>query len=166
MTTATQPYLTSQDIQALAHAGLSPALFATYFTVLSIVFVLVWVVIGALIFFRKSNEPRTLFFAFFLVAFCTIWLANPRDTLAVANPAWSVPTALIDFFSGIFFILCGYLFPDGRFVPRWMRWLALVLILATVPQYFAPGSPFDVNNGPGWINAIFTLNFFGSVIFA
>ncbi len=160
-----QPYLTSQDIHALAHAGLSPAFFATYFTALSIVFVLVWVVMGALIFVRKSDEPHMLYFAFFLVAFGTIWLADPGSTLAVANPAWTVPAAVINFFAGIFFLVFGYLFPTGRFVPRWTRFLALVLIAATVPSYFFPSSAVDVNNG-GWLDAVFSLTLFVSAIFA
>ena len=83
---------------------------------------------GALIFARKSDEPRTLYFAFFLVAFGTIWLADPGSTLAVANPAWHIPAVLIDFIAGSTFTLFGFLFPSGRFVPAgrvFWRWRSL-----------------------------------------
>jgi signal transduction histidine kinase len=160
------PHLTLQDILALAHVGLSPAFFAAYLTALSIVFMLVWVVMGGLIFWRKSDEPRALFFAFFLVSFGTIWVSDPRTSLAVVYPAWWAPAALLHFITIACFTVFGYVFPDGRFVPRWTRWLALASIAVNVPTYLFPGSPFDSNTWPGALKGINILVVFGSVIFA
>jgi hypothetical protein len=39
--------------------------------------------------------------------------------------------------------LLFFQFPDGRFVPRWTRWVALFFFLFTLPNFLAPGSRLD-----------------------
>jgi hypothetical protein len=34
-----------------------------------------------------------------------------------------------------------YLFPNGRFVPRWTRWLVVGLVVYSAIDYFLPNSP-------------------------
>jgi hypothetical protein len=41
-----------------------------------------------------------------------------------------------------------YVFPDGRFVPRWARWLVLVWAVLLVPEVFFPRSPWNLLDGP------------------
>ena len=36
-----------------------------------------------------------------------------------------------------------YVFPDGRFVPRWTRWLAITIALLVIPDIFFPDSGGD-----------------------
>jgi hypothetical protein len=48
------------------------------------------------------------------------------DALSRAYPAWGRAFNLVDGLSLLFFLELFYLFPDGRFVPRWSRWAALV----------------------------------------
>jgi hypothetical protein len=45
-------------------------------------------------------------------------------TLAQFHPAWKTVRALTDSLSSLLIILL-FIFPDGRFVPRWTRWVAL-----------------------------------------
>jgi hypothetical protein len=42
----------------------------------------------------------------------------------------------LHFLGAASFGLFLYLFPDGRFVPRWGRWVVLVWIGWQVPRYF------------------------------
>jgi hypothetical protein len=41
-----------------------------------------------------------------------------------------------------------YVFPDGRFVSRWARWLVLVWAVLSVPDVFFPRSPLNLLDGP------------------
>jgi len=50
-----------------------------------------------------------------------------------------------------------YLFPDGRFVPRWTFWLAIVLVTVMVPIALFSGPPFDMENWPPLTFALFLL---------
>jgi hypothetical protein len=130
------PCLRPQDLQALEQLGLSPAFFATILIVPSLIIVLVLVGLGALLFWRKSAEPFTLFVGFLLMLAGIVSIGLPY-LLAVVPPAWWVPVAALGFLNDAGFILFCYLFPTGQFVPRWTRWLALVgiseLVFAQVP---------------------------------
>jgi hypothetical protein len=50
------------------------------------------------------------------------------DAVATAVRALALPAGLLDPFSFICLGLFLYLFPDGRFVPRWGRWVVLAWI--------------------------------------
>ena len=59
--------------------------------------------------------------------------------------------------AGWFFIF--YLFPDGRFAPRWQRWVALLLLFGFVIDvvFYGGGSP------PAWLAAIILLGIVGGL---
>jgi len=46
-------------------------------------------------------------------------------------------------------------FPDGRFVPKWTRGIAIVLLVAGLANSVAPGSPLDLFNWSPVIAALF-----------
>src|SRR5438094_40421 len=43
-------------------------------------------------------------------------------------------------------VIFFYLFPTGRFVPRWTRWLSIGAILFWGLKYFLPSFPFNPYN--------------------
>jgi hypothetical protein len=77
------------------------------------------------------------------------------------------PTSLLHFLGAASFGLFLYLFPDGRFVPRWTRWVVLVWIVWQVPRYFFPDwylnpDPYtwhDLINTAVWLGALGTAIF-------
>ncbi|HLX58506.1 MAG TPA: hypothetical protein VKR83_15930 [Ktedonobacteraceae bacterium] len=159
------PYLSRQDVPELAKMGLSITFFATYFTVAAMLFALVWVVIGSLIFWRKSNEPRALLFALFLVSFGTIFTADPTTTLAAVHPALWWFAAAIDSLNLTYFLLFLYLFPAGHFAPRWMVWLLLAELLFQIAGHFFPNSALNTSNGGAVTGAFFLISIM-SVVFS
>src|SRR2546423_7130029 len=109
-------------MQALRVLGLSAGSYAAYNITLEVVAALVFAAVAAVIFWHRSDDRMGLFAAFtLLTAGCAIFIAS---SLAAHAPALWLPAACINFLGqaslGIFF----YLFPDGRFVPPWTRWLA------------------------------------------
>lgn len=132
--------LRPRDLQALEQWGLSPAFVATSNVVLFLVVFLVFMGLGTLLFWRKSAEPHTRFFGFCLVL-AGIQFTGLPTLLAVVPPAWWVPVSALFFLTSACTILFVYLFPNGRFVPRWTRWAALAGILSNALVDFFPGSP-------------------------
>ena len=127
--------LTPQQAQELQQLGWSLSAYATYFTTLAIVRTLVFLLIAALIFWRKSDERIALFTSFMLV---TVNLGNSLDIVSAAYPTLSFLAALFQFVGNVSLALFIFLFPSGRFVPRWSRWLALLVIAREVLGVFAP----------------------------
>jgi hypothetical protein len=119
---------TGQTFQA---SGILPTFYATYTTSIELLAALVWFVMGAVVFSRKSDDRMALLVAYMLVTWSTS-LSGFSRALARAQPMWLAPHLLIELIGGLSLGLFLFLFPDGRFVPRWARWIALVSIIGNI----------------------------------
>lgn len=115
--------LTPAGLRQLHTLGLSLDFYAAYFVVIDGIFVLAWFVVGAVIFWRKSDDRMAYFASLILVVFSVSFaVGNMIDALPAA---WWVPVQSVRFIGGMGLSVFFYLFPDGRFVPRWTRWLLI-----------------------------------------
>jgi signal transduction histidine kinase len=105
---------------------------------MDVLFAAVYGTVAVLIFWRKSEDRMGLFVSLALLTFGTATLPVTMSTLAGRHSAWEIPVAVLHFLGSTSFGLFLYLFPDGRFVPRWTRWVALVWIGWQAPRYFFP----------------------------
>jgi signal transduction histidine kinase len=103
-----------------------------------------FVVVGAVIWWRAS-DLFALLVSLALVA-VGVFLSLPAAVgLEGPPPPWLVFVSTLVFLS---IFLMAYLFPDGRFVPRWTRFLLLPWLAVTVGVSFFAGSPLDTNTWP------------------
>ena len=71
-------------------------------------------------------------------------VGNALDTLAATWPRLErVAIARHSFVTTVAVALFMYLLPDGRFVPRWTRWLAVAAVAWYLPGVIAPHSVLD-----------------------
>src|SRR5690242_1581263 len=113
--------LTLADLQRLQAFGLSVDFYAACMLTVSVLFQLSYALTGGLLFWRKSDDPVALLAAFALMLF-PFGFANLTLQALPAGWHWLIPTLIALGNSSI--MLCAYVFPDGRFVPRFTRWLA------------------------------------------
>jgi hypothetical protein len=128
-----EPSLRPDNLQELPTLGLSVAVFATYFTVVNIIFALIWFAVGALIFWRASNDRMALLSALMLVTFGGTFASDQRE-LANAYPAWWLPVTSIGFLAFACLLLFLYLFPAGdlcRAGRAGQRWCGLRMLCST-----------------------------------
>ena len=59
-----------------------------------------------------------------------------------------------------------YLYPNGRFVPQWTKWLAAGWIVLQFPILFFPDSLFNMEHWPPWIGLALNLTLFSTMIAA
>ena len=156
---------TPDMVRALHSAGLSLQFYALYLTTFEIVFVLIFCGIGAIIAWRKSRDWMALLVSLTLVIVGTT-IATDYQQLATAYPITQLPGDLLHFLLNTLPLLVVYLFPNGRFVPRWTRWFALLVVLFMGVGSFFPASPFNTANLPGPLNIVLALAVFGTAIFA
>jgi hypothetical protein len=129
--------LTQEGARDLQQLGISPEFYAAYVGVgLSVFVVLVFFAVAAVIFWRRSEDQMALFASFTLLVFGGAAITD----LADAHPAFGLPADLLNYAGQVSFGIFLYLFPDGRFVPRWTRWLAVATALLFVPDVFFPRS--------------------------
>ncbi len=129
------------ELPLLEKLGISLEFFATYGIALELVFTLVYVVVATLIFWRKSSDRQALFVSFALLLFGTATQTFALSALVEAQPRWGPLADSLHFLGSASFSLFLFIFPDGRFVPRWTRWVALVWIAWLLPRYWFPDWP-------------------------
>ena len=128
-----------------------------------------FVVTAAVIFVRRSRDWMMGLTSATLITFGSSVFA-PLPLLARNHPGWSWTVSLVGniqpdlpFFGrslgGLSFLLFLYLFPDGRFIPRFTRWIAAAVLGHVLLWSLAPGSIFAVDLWPlplrvAWIVAV------------
>ena len=124
--------------EGLVQIGFPLALYAGIGVALIVLLVAVFAGVGALLFWRKSDDLTTLFISLTLVTFGVIW-PNTFDDFVLRHPALRLPdNALNAFGLGALFFLF-YIFPDGGFVPRWTRPIAIAWAGFIAFANFFPG---------------------------
>ena len=141
------PRLTAHNARELGELGLSVNFFATYFVAIEVSFVAISSAVGVAIFWRKPDDRMALFVSLMLLTLGAA-LVVPYSLLDLPL-IWTLSAEVVSFIGGASMVLFFYLFPDGRFVPRWTRWLALVWIFGVMaPGTFFPDQVLPVFNHP------------------
>ena len=123
----------------LAELGLSVSFYAAYLLASGALLALACFVVAAVIFWRRSDEPMALFVAMLLVLLGATF-SGSIGALGGVAPIWERLNGVLNALSFAFVFLFFYLFPDGRFVPRWTRWLVVLILAGAVPTALFPGS--------------------------
>ncbi|MFL5692454.1 MAG: hypothetical protein ACJ795_11670 [Ktedonobacteraceae bacterium] len=117
--------LTRDDMSILRSWGLSLDFYAICMLVAGLLFQFSYATVGILLFWRRSDDRVALLVSFALMLFP---FGFAELTLQGLPRGWSWVILTLIFLGNASMMLCAYIFPDGRFVPRWTRWLALVMI--------------------------------------
>lgn len=173
-TTRYFPDLTPENVQAHAdwqntilQTGLSLPGYALIFTLARLIGGLSLLVVGFLLIRRYSDYLMGVLMAAVLSVFAGagIW-NNPLFGWAVPFAPWlSYPVQLLGWL-----LWCGaiviYKFPDGKFTPRWTRWLAMLLVPLTFIMAFDIDISFNPGNWPGPLYLLPNIVFIGGGLFA
>jgi signal transduction histidine kinase len=127
-----------------------------------------WFAVSLLIFWRRSNDWMALFVALFLVMLPTN-LSPALSALSYeagfASPLGACLTLLhLLTWSSIAFLFA--LFPDGRFVPGWTRWLTAAYLVWQVPLCLPSNAPLSILHWPPLLVASLLLGLVGALGFA
>lgn len=115
--------LTPASAQAIRQIHLSPTGYALVSLVFTLACVSVWFAIAAIIAWRQSRQWLGLVISLTLIEQCIIQLnASFATPLEMSAPAWHGATIFAGALSLVLYLLAFSLFPNGRFVPKWMRW--------------------------------------------
>jgi GAF domain-containing protein len=132
---------------ALAQIGLSTRSYAGYTVGLDIITMLAFALAAAAIFQRRSDDRMAVFVSTALLMFGTA-VAPTLDALVAIQPAWQLPVLLVRVLGIGLFLLVFYLFPDGQFVPHWIRPLALVWVGWLLSWSLFPTASLDPDSLP------------------
>ncbi len=158
--------LIPQSLVALQHAGLSVHAYALYVFSWDMLSTLVFLLLGAVIFWRKANTWMGLFVSFFLLNFGSLGLSTSHSNALLAappNPVYVLAYSIAQPLSILAYLCLGFFFftfPDGRLVPRW-SWTLISLWIVNFVFWTVPANwPLNILNWPGvliysWLFLVF-----------
>jgi hypothetical protein len=145
--------LTEDGVRTLQDQGLSLGAYAGITATLDVAAAAAYLVVAFLLLRRKGTERMALFVGwwfvglsldiFLLPTFAGRW--SSLDRLVTLNYSLSI---------GIGLVVFAALFPDGRFVPGWMRWVVLVAAVEEIPRVLFPSTPLSPDAWPAGLQAV------------
>jgi hypothetical protein len=126
--------LTALQAQDLQRLGLALPVYAAYFSTLTLLSGIVFLALSALIFWRRPDDRMAFLCAIMLIA----WGNSSPDVIGQAYPGLHPIALIFQALGGICITLFFLLFPNGRFAPGWVRWLAPLFILRELLSTFLP----------------------------
>ena len=111
---------TPESAQSIQKIGLSLSAYANITLALTLTSVFLGIAVSVVIFWRKSDDWMALLVAASVVALSTLYVTYAFQ----GSPStWQGLAIVLNVLgNGLFFLVCT-LFPNGRFVPRWLPWL-------------------------------------------
>ena len=149
-------------ILSYSHLYLQVGSYLTLIAVLASLASLVWIAVGLVIVWRKSDDRMGLLAAFGLIMYGLaispqLYLMN---VLSGMHAPWKWPVVFQGLLGWGSIGLVLLLFPNGRFVPRWTRWIVPVWIVFLVAWGLPSNSPFSTVQWPAlftWMTLCFFL---------
>jgi hypothetical protein len=131
--------LSPENIRLLANLGISTGLYRAVILGQAISIVLMSVIVAIIIAWRRRDDWFALWVAFVVVANAGT-LTNTYRQLAMMQPENRPVAALLESLSLASLLSLFFLFPSGRFVPRWTWPIPLLYLVLTFVWLFTPQS--------------------------
>jgi len=129
---------------SLEASGISVQFYALCLLSISLVSTVVWVAVAGVIFSRRADNWIALFASLSLMTFGTLSLPPSLPALADQFSSVWLPIHLLALIGTVALYIFYLLFPNGRFVPRWARWAAVLFATHEVFYWLFPRSIFNI----------------------
>lgn len=122
---------------------ISLTLYAGYILAIEILFTATLSTTAVLIFWRKRHEWMALFTSLTIMAFGT-GITGLTQELKLPTSSWHWAASFLQTVATICCLILFYLFPTGRWVPRWTRVCAGTWIALNLLWFMFPDLPFNI----------------------
>ena len=155
--------LTYAAEESLNRVGLSVASLVSITIALDIIVAFTFTICAVVIFIRKPDEPVTIFVTIMLVVFGTATFTGGIRGIAFAYPQLEWLTQTIALIGSVSIFAFFFVFPNGRFTPRWTVAIFVGWLLFQFPRYYFPNSPLNLQGDSVIYNLLFIGFFLGGV---
>ena len=147
----------------LAKIGMTVASFAKMSVGLDILLAAVFTACALVIFLRKPRDPFTVFVTVMLVTFGMATFAGGIRVIAYTYPNLNLLVKTIEMFGNVAMLAFYFVFPNGRFTPRWTVAIVILWFLLVFPPYFLPDSPLNLQSKGPIFDFIFYATLLGGI---
>jgi len=148
--------LTTASAQALERIGVSVDSYVTISIALDILTAATYTICAIVIFIRKPNDLLTIFVTVMLVTFGVATFTGGIRDFVFVYPRLNWLFKAISLIGNYAILAFFFVFPNGRFTPRWTAFILVIYALAQLLRYFFPASPLNLQmTSPFLYNAVF-----------
>lgn len=156
--------LTTRAEQTLEQNGLSLDWFVKLTIALDILIAAFFTVSAIVIFVRKPNDLFTIFVSVMMVTFGLATFSGGIEGIGKANPFLHGLTGSIAVFGNFAIVTFFFIFPNGKFTPRWTSAILIGWILFQLPRYYLPDSPLNLSvSNPVLYNVLFPFGILSGI---
>jgi hypothetical protein len=154
--------LTNSQAKLLEGIGLSIGNYAAFTLAIAFASILMCLVVGTLIIWRRPDDRMAFFVALMLV---TLGPINEFGTVPLnSSSPWLVPNLCMSLLAQALLVLVFLLFPSGHFVPRWTRWTFFAILALQIPFTLLPIEPLLPNNPVSQFGWFVTIGWFVLIV--
>jgi hypothetical protein len=140
--------LSAEAVKTLQHTGLSLGDYVAFSLAVTLTSALISYAIAALLVWRRSSDWMALLVSLMLLSFVPSGITNAVLLSRWFGLALALMVVSLSSQSSIaLVVLAFYLFPDGRFVPHWTRWMVLLGIGVSILFIFFPAATQSLSSG-------------------
>ena len=150
--------------QALNRVNVSVASFVTLTIALDILVAVTFTTCAIIIFIRKPKDPFTIFVTIMLITFGSATFTGGIRGIALDSPEldWLVKT--IEIIGNTSIPAFFFVFPNGRFTPRWTAAVLIGWFLLIVPPYYFPDSPLNLQRNSAIFGPLFVFAHLSGIV--
>jgi len=145
--------------QNLAVLGWSVQTHAAFLTILRTLYFLIHLGVAGIVIFVRPADKIARYVAFYLMVLGAVFYP-PANIAANQSLSPELPRAIGQFLSGLGLLVFFFIFPDGKFAPRWTIYFTIFVLPIIFIEYFLPGSALDVRTWgrlPVMVLSLFTM---------
>ncbi len=142
--------LSPSAISTIQHAGLSLGNYIAFYLAIILISTLLCYTVAALLLWRRPDDWMALLISLMLMSFGPGTISNAvRFSHWFGSAMAAHVSSLFDIINLTILVLVFFLFPDGRFAPRWTRWFIYIMIgigivIIAIPRFTAPDFLIDI----------------------
>jgi hypothetical protein len=131
--------ITAAEVESLAQYGITHEAYAAYVTIFETVQSGIFIAVSLLLLARRPDDLMAVFTAQTLLL---IGVIAPATTDALLHMGqYTTLLTMLDTLRIVMVMLFIYIFPDGRFTPAWLRWIAAIATMIIMCLYLFAGNP-------------------------
>lgn len=137
--------LTAEEAQSLLSYGMSLSFYSGILVVLLLIQFLSFFLVGCLLYVYGMRDRICLYTSILLIATGTVMSIS---TPIISQAPHLVSIFQVESFVGDLYLFFFFLFPDGRFRPKWLLFPAIFGLAGNIGIYFLTGSLMDPTTWP------------------
>lgn len=122
-------------LEALQKIGMNGPVYALFYTVVECLFIFGFLAAAFIVYWKRGNEIMGMLGTLLLVGF-GVPFPSMMTVAAENEPKLLLFNGIMTFLGWVSFVIFFLIFPNGKFVPSWSKWVFILLVVFLLLGFF------------------------------